>query len=1028
MKKIIFYIVLFFTAGLKSYSQQYEVSRFSVHTTKEGLSNNQINTVLQDGYGFIWIGTKKGMNRFDGNNFLRFYADSNRNSLPEDEIIKLKMLTGNMLAATTRTGLFLINTQTLQSKTILIPADSLRYTYKVNAIMDVETDKEGNIYLLTHSGFYVINDNGQLSFRYDYYSSKQVESESFSFGNAIARFDDYYILSAAKSVLVFDKATNKMKTIKEEQNNFIKKIADPLQRFVKLYNDENCLILLRDSVAHLDYYDLKNKSILKIKLPFVPTEKFNWRSCMYKISDTLYAITGKDKGFYLLSYHPSGKQFQFNNEIYFADYRVTEILQDHENRLWVGTTKGIFKQKINADAIEKFYVTPESNPGKTDLRFSAINISNDKIFAGCVMAGLFVLNRADGKQIKQFEFNGISSSSKNIYSCISFNDDSVLVGSNGPLIMMSSKSLAYKMPVLPEWNRENWVSALYKSKSGDTYVCYNEEGQFYLRRKHEDNFNLLHHNQNPLFKILSAHYISEDNESHIWFNGHGLSRYNVTTNSFEIRLDSFPKIKTARKEVVGMVTDSAGNFYFGVAENGLVIYHPATKKYEHITRSNGLPDNSILAIYLLKNKLWIGTESGIANYDINTKKITAFGTADDMPDESFSGLSFYFDSVNTHLYVPFSNSIIRFNPYKLEKKLYAPRFFIENIRVNQDKIFYNPQGEIKLSAGENNLQITMASINFEDAWQQQFFYRIIKSNKPATAWQYAGSVNNFVLNNLSPGKHNIEFRLSSKINSWQPQIISIIVHMSPPFWRTALFIITAALFIMAGLFIVYKARINNIRQKANRDKQLAELEILSLHAQMNPHFIFNALNSIKEMIWENDKQNASRYLSKFAQLIRSTLEQSRQSFITVKQCVQHLEQYLEMERIRFDDFTYSIEVDDAMDWEHIQMAPMLVQPLVENAIWHGLKNSKSNRLLTIAFYQEKNHIVCKIEDNGPGINHTSDDKKLNTSHKSISIINIHSRLQMLNEKYNMQCSLQLIDNADADATKQGTTAILRLSL
>jgi LytS/YehU family sensor histidine kinase len=179
------------------------------------------------------------------------------------------------------------------------------------------------------------------------------------------------------------------------------------------------------------------------------------------------------------------------------------------------------------------------------------------------------------------------------------------------------------------------------------------------------------------------------------------------------------------------------------------------------------------------------------------------------------------------------------------------------------------------------------------------------------------------------------------------------------------------------------------------------------------------------MIWENEKINASRYLSRFAQLIRTNLEQSRQTFITVTQCVQHLEQYLEMEKIRFSEFEYKIECDDVTPWDDIKMAPMLVQPLVENAIWHGLKNQPGEKKLSIRFFTDKEYLVCEIEDSGPGI--LQQNKKLSVPvHHSIGIENIHQRLSVLNEKYNMKCSLQFIDKSERG--QHGTIAILRLTI
>src|SRR5580698_974630 len=133
----------------------------------------------------------------------------------------------------------------------------------------------------------------------------------------------------------------------------------------------------------------------------------------------------------------------------------------------------------------------------------------------------------------------------------------------------------------------------------------------------------------------------------------------------------------------------------------------------------------------------------------------------------------------------------------------------------------------------------------------------------------------------------------------------------------------------------------------------------ALHAQMNPHFIFNALNSIREMILQDDNQNASRYLTRFARLIRLTLEHSKQTFITLHQHIEYLESYLEMELLRFADFTYHIEISPGIERNDIRIAPMLIQPLVENAIWHGLRPKQGEKRLDIRFYVSCHQLICE---------------------------------------------------------------------
>jgi LytS/YehU family sensor histidine kinase len=162
----------------------------------------------------------------------------------------------------------------------------------------------------------------------------------------------------------------------------------------------------------------------------------------------------------------------------------------------------------------------------------------------------------------------------------------------------------------------------------------------------------------------------------------------------------------------------------------------------------------------------------------------------------------------------------------------------------------------------------------------------------------------------------------------------------------------------------------DVKQKelANINEQLAEARLSALQAQMNPHFVFNALNSIKRMILDGDNEKASRYLSKFALMIRMTLNHSRDIFVTLDENIEYLKAYLEMEQLRFDDsFRYKIITDKNIDTSETAIPSMMIQPLVENAIWHGLMQSGPDKMVQISFAQVKNKIVCTVEDNGIGM-------------------------------------------------------------
>ena len=202
----------------------------------------------------------------------------------------------------------------------------------------------------------------------------------------------------------------------------------------------------------------------------------------------------------------------------------------------------------------------------------------------------------------------------------------------------------------------------------------------------------------------------------------------------------------------------------------------------------------------------------------------------------------------------------------------------------------------------------------------------------------------------------------------------------------------------------------------------------ALHAQMNPHFIFNCLNSIREMILNNENEQASLYLSKFARLIRITLNHSSKSFVSLEDTIDYLERYLEMEQIRKSNFKYTIDVDDNLQRNEIFLPPMLIQPFIENAIWHGASPGKEMRI-NIQFKRETHKLICIIEDDGIGIETSLKNKETQINYESVGIANIKQRIQVLNEKYNLQSTIDIKDKSGLNlAGETGTIVTLHLPI
>jgi len=216
---------------------------------------------------------------------------------------------------------------------------------------------------------------------------------------------------------------------------------------------------------------------------------------------------------------------------------------------------------------------------------------------------------------------------------------------------------------------------------------------------------------------------------------------------------------------------------------------------------------------------------------------------------------------------------------------------------------------------------------------------------------------------------------------------------------------------------------------ASINEQLAEARLSALQAQMNPHFVFNALNSIKRMILDGDNDKASRYLSKFATMIRMTLDHSREAFVTPEENIGYLRAYLEMEQLRFDEsFTYDISTDEQIDMNEKSIPSLMMQPLVENAIWHGLMQVEGEKRIWISFRQQGNRITCTIEDNGIGYLQAEQLKQVNRPlHRSMGISNLHNRIKIMNEKFDTGCTLEITDLQENGNGQRGTRVLLQFN-
>ena len=217
------------------------------------------------------------------------------------------------------------------------------------------------------------------------------------------------------------------------------------------------------------------------------------------------------------------------------------------------------------------------------------------------------------------------------------------------------------------------------------------------------------------------------------------------------------------------------------------------------------------------------------------------------------------------------------------------------------------------------------------------------------------------------------------------------------------------------------------RQKTEYEKQLAEIKLKALVSQLNPHFIFNCMNSIQAMILSDQNMQASTYLTKLSRLVRSVLENSVKTFIPLQEVIDNLKLYLELESLRFDQlFNYDIRVEN-IDAYSVEMPSMLIQPYIENSIWHGLLKKEGEKNIHIRFYSKNKFIICEIEDNGIG-RVKANELNLKKQHKSLGTMITQEMFETLHKIKDTKFQVDIIDLYDDNHQPSGTKVVIEMEL
>jgi ligand-binding sensor domain-containing protein len=469
-----------------------------------------------------------------------------------------------------------------------------------------------------------------------------------------------------------------------------------------------------------------------------------------------------------------------------------------------------------------------------------------------------------------------------------------------------------------------------------------------------------------------------------------------------------------------MCEDTFGNLWIATNEKGLYCYDPEKTLY-HLT--NNLISDKINTLAMDKeNNLWIGSYNGLAKLSytkaLQNIKITGFNKSHGLPSlqieriVSFNGT---IACISKELFFYIQTDELKKNPI-------PPLNYIAAVSINDQP--YDVTTTPTLSYDQNTFHAVSKLITFKDPEQRKFLYKLAGYDE---SWHYSTS-GDVLYTNLPHGKYEFMIYGLNNDNLKSNAPATFAFEIKRPFWLTWWFILLEIASLFTTIYFYFRYFKNKIEKREHEkvviNQQVAEFKMTALRSQMNPHFIFNAIGSIQHYILKNEIKQSYNYLSKFSMLIRNILNNSRQEYISLTQEINTLQLYIELEQIRFTNpFQFNIEIDKGLDME-MDIPTMLIQPYIENSIWHGLMPKESGGILELIFKKEGNSMRVIIRDNGVGRQITDPAKK----HVSKGMSITEQRINILTSTNKKKFITTIVDLKDGNGHSIGTEVNLMIPL
>lgn len=934
--------------------------------TKDGLPSNICFYSLQDSKGYIWVGTDAGVSRFDGHYFTNYTIED---GLPDNQILQIKEDRIGRVWFLSFSGKLSFH----YNGKIYNEANSqlIRLLRLNEIIVSFFEDNEGRIWFGTNKNLLYQFDGKRLV----KFVSRNVNKQ---FLNASVQQDQHgniWVITKHVSMLYknkgFYEVTSMPKPISYRTiyNNAARKLqyldVKGLRSTSNGFKEINFNIpggMLNDKLGYIYANDQElwlsnNEGVFEFRkgeasrqyLHNIPTSQ------VIKDSDQNMWFTTFN-GIYMLR-REENRMYIFNQTQGLTSNYIKSISEDRQHRLWLGLNNGTINVlDIYSSRLKK-------------IQFSNLGINND--------IKQLLLDSTRGYMF--FSTNQTLGKIGNIYSR-SFDTDLLKEKSNS-ILAIKNMSLSSK-------------NELAIATASGVFLINDPVKAF--------QFNARNVTEGVNFYNNRAYSVFYDKNGALWFsNTDGLKAVGYGNLQSEADRNYFKEkriydIKEAGNGIIVIATDGFGLAYI---QDGKII--------KKLTIENGLADNICKKLFMDGSHLWVITNKGINNIcldgahpEVQGYEYTSALLKNDVNDLFISKDTAYFAT---------NNGLVYFQKRDIEKKNKSPRVIVSSV-LNNGNILEVRDSLVSLDPDRNNITFTYSALDFQN---QDLIYRY--RLKTEDNWTETRN-RRLEFSSLAPGSYIFQVSSKSSNTEWSDPT-RIKFKLEEHFWQRNWFIFVL---LLAASFSFYKIAVIITKwQKNQEQKQLVLknkiliLEQRALLAMMNPHFIFNVMNSIQYYINTKDTSSANKVLTGFAKLIRKNLEICTKSFISIEEELEYLTLYLALEKKRFGDkFSYKVTIDPAIDQEELFIPSMLLQPYVENAIWHGImpKEQGGNIEITMEVIDQE-FLLIYIIDDGVGIDNSTKFKKEHHSSKGMNMT--QERVNLLNQIESIYIQISITQRGDA---------------